>query len=103
MSSNTNTIQVAQQFFHQFEAMSDDDQQTVSAFIKKLQQSPYSMLQEAQAQGDVFASRLFKDSYLYWSLEFPDDMSITGPLHIKILALEKASESHRKRNTVKST
>ena len=89
MSSKANTIQLAQQFSQQIEAMSDDDRRTVVEFIRKLQQNPYSMLQEAQAKGEIFASRLFRNSYLYWSLEYPDNLSLTGPLHIKILALKK--------------
>ena len=82
MSSKTNTIQVAEQLFQQIEAMSEHDRRTLGEFVRKLQQSPLSLLQEAQAKGDFFASRLFKDSYLYWSLEIPDNLSLTSPLHI---------------------
>jgi predicted DNA-binding ribbon-helix-helix protein len=102
MSRKTNTVQLAHQFFQQFKAMSDDDRLTVGKFIRRLQLSPYSMLREAQAKGEIFASRLFRNSYLYWSLEYSDNLSLTGPLRIKVLALEKASEGHRKRDTLKS-
>ena len=96
MTSTENTLSLAKGLVEEVAALSKKDTAALISFLEKLRNNPYSMVEEANASGEFFASRVVKNRYvLYWSLEYPDNLSLTGPLKVKVLALQRVAERPR--------
>ena len=101
MTSSRNTLVVPEKFLSDFASLSKPEEAALKSLLEKLLENPYSVVKEAQASGDFFASRILNDAYLYWSLDYPDSLSLTGPLRIKLLALKKVKEPSRPSSATK--
>lgn len=96
MTSRRNTFVVPKGLIDDLASLTDKDREAIASFLQKLLDNPYSMVEEAHASGEYFASLILDNRYvLYWSLEYPDNLTLTGPLKIKLLVLKNAAELSR--------
>lgn len=93
MISSENKLVLAKGLLKEIAPLLEEEKADLISFLRRLQDNPYSELERAHASGEFFASRILKDEYvLYWSLEYPDNLSLMGPLGIKLLALKRVAE-----------
>jgi hypothetical protein len=96
MSSSKNVFVVAKGLVDDIASLSPKEKAGLWSFLKELQNSPYSVLEQTEASGEFFASLISNNKYaLYWSLEYPDNLSLIAPLRIKLLALKRVGEPIR--------
>jgi AbrB family looped-hinge helix DNA binding protein len=73
-------------------SLSPSETDLIISFLKRLQANPYdpSLIEGSLVKGDLFASNVADNLYVYWSLgRTGPGLNLTAPLKISILGLKK--------------
>jgi hypothetical protein len=85
-------IKVSKAALGELESLSPSETDLIISFLQRLEANPYdpSLLEGSRVSGDLFASSLADNLYVYWSLGATgQSLNLDAPLKISILGLNK--------------
>ena len=87
-------ISVSKAALEEIESLSPPETDLIVSFLQRLEANPYepSLIEGSRVKGDLFASSLADNLYVYWSLGATgQSLNFNAPLKISILGLNKKS------------